>query len=121
MAEKIQLSEVSPLSEDAAQGLAATYVQRLVAAEAAKCSEAEAELRASVFQGTPEQIMMAERMQADELERIERMGAHARAVEPSPATHAILAQLKAGETVYQAGELPKTFRVSNIHLSLRIT
>ena len=29
-------------------------------------------------------------------------------VEPTPATHAILAQLKAGETVYQAGELPKT-------------
>ena len=29
-------------------------------------------------------------------------------VHPSPATHAILAQLKAGETVYQAGELPKT-------------
>ena len=27
---------------------------------------------------------------------------------PSPATHAILAQLKAGETVYQPGELPKT-------------
>ena len=26
---------------------------------------------------------------------------------PTPATHAILAQLKAGETVHQAGELPK--------------
>ena len=36
-------------------------------------------------------------------------------VAPSPATHAILAQLKAGETVYQAGELPKTLRVSKIH------
>ena len=36
------------------------------------------------------------------------------AVEPSPATHAILAQLKAGETVYQTGELPKTLRVSKI-------
>ena len=34
---------------------------------------------------------------------------------PSPATPAILAQLKAGETVYQAGELPKTLRVSKIH------
>ena len=33
---------------------------------------------------------------------------------PTPATHAILAQLKAGETVYQAGELPKTLRVSQI-------
>ena len=33
---------------------------------------------------------------------------------PTPATHAILAQLKAGETVYQAGELPKTLRVSKI-------
>ena len=33
---------------------------------------------------------------------------------PSPATHAILAQLKAGETVYQAGELPKTLRVPKI-------
>ena len=35
-------------------------------------------------------------------------------VAPSPATHAILAQLKAGETVYLAGELPKTLRVSKI-------
>ena len=35
--------------------------------------------------------------------------------QPTPATHAILAQLKAGETVYQAGELPKTHRVSEIH------
>ena len=33
---------------------------------------------------------------------------------PTPATHVILAQLKAGETVYQAGELPKTRRVSKI-------
>ena len=32
-----------------------------------------------------------------------------------PQPHAILAQLKAGETVYQAGELPKTLRVSKIH------
>ena len=38
-----------------------------------------------------------------------------RSVRPSPATHAILAQLKAGETVHQAGELPKTLRVSKIH------
>ena len=30
------------------------------------------------------------------------------AVHPTPATHAILTVLKAGETVYQAGELPKT-------------
>ena len=37
-----------------------------------------------------------------------------RIVHPSPATHAILAQLKAGETVYQTGELPKTLRVSKI-------
>ena len=36
-------------------------------------------------------------------------------VGPSPATHVILAQLKAGETVHQAGELPKTLRVSTIH------
>ena len=36
-------------------------------------------------------------------------------VDPTPATHALLAQLKAGETVYQAGELPKTLRVSKIH------
>ena len=36
------------------------------------------------------------------------------AVLPSPATHAILAHLKAGETVYQAGELPETLRVSKI-------
>ena len=28
--------------------------------------------------------------------------------EPTPATHAILTQLKAGDTVHQAGELPKT-------------
>ena len=34
---------------------------------------------------------------------------------PTPATHAILVQLKAGETVYQAGELPKTPRVPKIH------
>ena len=27
---------------------------------------------------------------------------------PTPATHAILTQLKAGGTVHQAGELPKT-------------
>ena len=33
---------------------------------------------------------------------------------PSPATHAILAQLKAGETVYQADELLKTLRVSKL-------
>ena len=43
-----------------------------------------------------------------------------RRVRPTPATHAILAQLKAGrlkagETVYQAGELPATLRVSKIH------
>ena len=35
-------------------------------------------------------------------------GAAGGPAEPTPATHAILAQLKAGETVYQAGELPKT-------------
>ena len=29
-------------------------------------------------------------------------------VPPTPATHAILARLKAGETVHQAGEVPKT-------------
>ena len=29
----------------------------------------------------------------------------------SPATHAILAQLKAGETVYQTGELTKTLKL----------
>ena len=34
---------------------------------------------------------------------------------PTPATHVIFAQLKAGETVYQAGELPETLRVSKIH------
>ena len=39
-------------------------------------------------------------------------------VRPSPATHAILAVLKAGETVYQAGELPKTLRVSKTHCEL---
>ena len=37
------------------------------------------------------------------------------AVMPSPATHAILTVLKAGETVHQAGELPETPRVSKIH------
>ena len=31
-----------------------------------------------------------------------------RAAGPTPATHAILTQLKAGDTVHQAGELPKT-------------
>ena len=36
-------------------------------------------------------------------------------VPPSPATHAILAELKVGETVYQPGELPKTLRVTKIH------
>ena len=36
-------------------------------------------------------------------------------VNPTPATHAFLAQLKAGEPLYQAGELPKTLRVSKIH------
>ena len=40
---------------------------------------------------------------------------HDHFVTPSPATHAILAQLKAGETVHQVGEVPKTFRVSKIH------
>ena len=39
-------------------------------------------------------------------------------VNPTPATHAILAQLKTGETVYQAGELPKTLRVSKTHYEL---
>ena len=34
---------------------------------------------------------------------------------PTPATHAILRLLKAGEIVYQAGELPETLRVSKIH------
>ena len=34
---------------------------------------------------------------------------------PTSATHAILAQLKAGETVHQAGELPKTPRFAKIH------
>ena len=33
---------------------------------------------------------------------------------PTPANHAISAQLKAGETVYQAGELPKTLGISKI-------
>ena len=37
----------------------------------------------------------------------------------SPATHAILAQLKAGEIVYQAGELPETLRVSRIVLIIK--
>ena len=41
--------------------------------------------------------------------------ADAPSVLPTPATHAISAQLKAGETVFQAGELPKTLRVSKIH------
>ena len=36
-------------------------------------------------------------------------------VAATPGTHAIFAQLKAGETVYQTGELPKTFRVSKLH------
>ena len=36
------------------------------------------------------------------------------AVPLTPATHTILAQLKAGETVYQAGEPPKKFKVSNL-------
>ena len=36
-------------------------------------------------------------------------------VVPTPATQDILAQLKAGETVYQADELPQTLRVSKIH------
>ena len=36
------------------------------------------------------------------------------AVEPTPATHAILAQVKAGETVHEAGELPKTLKVSKL-------
>ena len=30
------------------------------------------------------------------------------AAAPTPATHAILTRLKAGETVYQTGEVPKT-------------
>ena len=33
---------------------------------------------------------------------------------PQPSDH-VLARLKAGETVYQAGELPETLRVSKIH------
>ena len=40
---------------------------------------------------------------------------NARLVYPSPATHAILAQLKAGETVSQTGELPETLRVPKLH------
>ena len=39
-------------------------------------------------------------------------------VYPSPATHTILTQLKAGDTLYQAGELPKTLRVSKIRYEL---
>ena len=35
-------------------------------------------------------------------------------VKPSPATQAILAVLKVGDTVYQAGGLPNTLKVSNI-------
>ena len=46
---------------------------------------------------------------------VQRRPSVAPPVHPSPATHAILAQLKAGETVFQAGELPKTLRVSRIH------
>ena len=30
-----------------------------------------------------------------------------RVVDPTPATHAVLAQLKAGETVFEADKLPK--------------
>ena len=44
-----------------------------------------------------------------------RAAGHSVTVLPSPATHAVLAQLKVGETVYQAGELPKTLRVSKMH------
>ena len=42
--------------------------------------------------------------EAGELARVrERVAA-----EPTPATYSILTGLKAGETVYQTGELPKT-------------
>ena len=36
------------------------------------------------------------------------VGLDAVSVDPTPATHAILTQLKAGDTEHQAGELPKT-------------
>ena len=41
------------------------------------------------------------------------------AVLPTPATHAVLAQFKAGETVYQAGELPKTLTTNNLKQGVR--
>ena len=41
------------------------------------------------------------------------VGAVQKAQPPQPSDH-VLAQLKAGETVYQAGELPETLRVSKI-------
>ena len=40
------------------------------------------------------------------------------AVGPTPATHAILAQLKEGNAVYQVGELLEAFRVSTIRYEL---
>ena len=39
-------------------------------------------------------------------------------VQATLATHVMLTQLKAGETVYQAGELPKTIRVSKTHYEI---
>ena len=49
---------------------------------------------------------------AAQLQRLRAPARRATGALATPATHAILAQLKAGETVYQAGELPKTLGVS---------
>ena len=55
--------------------------------------------RVSVKYGTPQAAMAAKTA-------FQGRWFGGRQVAPSPATHAILARLKAGETVYQAGELP---------------
>ena len=39
----------------------------------------------------------------------------------APATHAVLTQLKAGDTAYQAVELRTTLRASEIHHTVRPT
>ena len=42
-------------------------------------------------------------------DRVQYADSDVRSVLPTSATHTVLAQLKAGEKVYQTGERPKTF------------
>ena len=65
--------------------------------------------------------MLVERFACSDEHRLRRHTAWMRQqlVEPAPATHALWTQWKAGEIVYQTGELLKTLLASGLRIALR--